>query len=362
MNSVKKPSILFATRAIESPPREGGFVLLTDISKDIQRSGNLTPSFFSCSDDLQAVETEKVFSRPGWGFLIKMQFMYGLYTRSHKYDIVHTAHIPTSFNTALLRFVTRKARRSGTKFVQTITGLPNTDATRDELSKLLWGDYIVCQSDSVMAKIDQTRVDSKLVVPWPSSNRIKYSAKRRAATRKKHFRNKSSVVVFPGEFDRLGVDKSFSECIVHFLSNSKDSLIVLACRFDKLHTGRYLQEKFPGSVVSLGNTGSIVEMLESADLTIYPAQTMNSKFQPPLVITESLTLGTKTLVSEHIGINAKASSLLEKASKGTDWVGFADHMVRALNDKPASRSANNAKYSELVKSYEKVYEHVLRSK
>jgi glycosyltransferase involved in cell wall biosynthesis len=355
----QKTSVLFASRAIESPPQEGGFVILTDLAKALADDDNIAPSVFSATNHkIENIGTERVFSKSGWNSRVRAEFAHGLFRKAHKFDVVHTAHIPTKQNVLLMRAATKRARRSGTRFVQTITGLPKVGMGLKELKMLLWGDHIVCQSQSVYNKVAQLRSTEtvSLIVPWPSNNRISYDEKRRAKTRQKLFPGIEKVVVFPGEFDRLGVDTSFAECLKVFFEHSKNSIVVLACRFDEMGTGKKLVEQFPGKVISLGTTTQIIPLLEAADLVIYPVKKMHSKFQPPLVLMEALQLGTPVLVSTLIDLPTSTSSLLYSHNLGTGWIDFGVKLAQSVNT-PIKRksSSDDRSFNAIVKTYYNIY-------
>lgn len=351
----RKISVLFASRAVESPPQEGGFVLLIDLAKKFTDGSRIAPATFSCTDSVTDVATEKVFTRPGWSPLVRIEFLLGLLRKAHKYDIVHTAHIPTPQNSRLIRMATRRARRKGTRFIQTVTGLPNVDMSSEELDKLLWGDYVVCQSPKVLDKVRQVRDSSSLITPWPADNRVQYNPQRRASTRKTLFPETENIVVFPGEFDRLGVDSSFAECVRVFLQYTKNSVVVLACRFDKLGTGKIIKQQFPDKVVSVGETAQIIPLLEAADLTIYPAKKMNSKFQPPLVITESLQLGTPVLVSTAIDFDKSMPDRLQTQDLVKGWAAFGKKMARIINQSHKRQVSGSTTFADMANAYRNIY-------
>lgn len=359
----EKLKALLATRAIESPPQEGGYVLLSDLAKDLANDSRITTAMFSATKNkLTYTASERVFTKPGWDSRIRLEFMLGLFKKAHKYDLVHTAHIPTSLNSVLMRLATSRARRAGTKFVQTVTGLPRTDIRIRELNKLLWGDFIVCQSQSVFDKVSQLHKPTALITPWPSYERIAYDETRRETMRDKHFPGVDNIVVFPGEFDRLGVDSSFSDCLQAFLQNTKNSVVVLACRFDRSGTGSLLASKFPKQVLSVGTTEEIIPLLEAADLTIYPVKKMDSKFQPPLVLIESLQLGTPILASTKVDIDRSVSDLVHLQNPDKGWRAFGLEMARIINMPKKQRTGLDASpFKRMVSAYRKIYLEATKS-
>ncbi len=353
---MSKIKTLFATRAIESPPREGGFVLLSDIAGSIVEDAAIEPFFFSATKQSKSkIGIEKVFSKPGWSKKTRLEFILGLRKSAHKYSVVHTAHIPTRQNVRLIKLATRQARRKGTKFVQTITGLPKLDISSQELNKLLWGDYIVCQSKTIFNQVRTLRDSASLISPWRPSSVVRYDDKHRAALKGKFYPDSKSIVVFPGEFDRLGVDKSFAECLKIFLEETTDSIVVLACRFDKKGTGKALADKFPGRVISLGETKQIMPLLEAADLVIYPTRKMDSKFQPPLVLVEAVQLGTPVLVSHMLDFSPSV-----QANVSNNWDDFANKMVDLINRKIERPLVREDEFENMVKTYKTIYQNLAK--
>ena len=103
------PKILLASYAIESPPQEGGQVLLSDIFSSIVDDKTFDASVFSSTGKNK--NFEKVYWQPGYGRVSKIQFPLGLLRKSHNYHIVHTAHIPTPRNVKIIKDLTFIGRR-----------------------------------------------------------------------------------------------------------------------------------------------------------------------------------------------------------------------------------------------------------
>ncbi len=358
-----KIRLLLASRAFESPPREGGFVLLSDLANVLTDDSAINPAVFTATKyPIPGIGTEKVFSGLGWNLRLRYEFILGVYRKANKYNVVHTAHIPTSQNVKLLKAATKKAKRSGTVFVQTVTGLPEVSISNEQLANLLWGDWIVCQSPSVYRQVKQLRDSVSLITPWPADKRIAYDEKRRADTRRTLFKEAEKVVLFPGEFERLGVDASFSECLKIFLENTKNALVVLACRFDKEGTGEAIAKEFPGRVITLGETDQIISLLEAADLTIYPVKKMDSKFQPPLILTESLQLSTPILISSVIDLDESTSDLITSQDITKGWAAFGLKMAELVNNqKIRSKPQKNSPFNNMVKDYRQIYTDVVKT-
>ena len=353
-----KKRLLFASRAYESPPQEGGFVLLSDIARAIRIDNCDVAAFSTKQEQLDNLHLEKAFSKPGWSKLSRFEFALGLRRYAHHYDVVHTAHIPTKQNVRLLRLAIRRARRGRkTTFIQTITGLPHvTDA---KLIELLWGDILVCQSPTNYQRIRSlTDKPVSLVVPWPSPKRVSPDSTRRLNTRKQYLDGQQKLVVFPGEFQRMGVDSEFSQALQVVLDHHPDCKIILACRFDTAGIGDSISQKFSGHVISIGKSDKIIELLEAADLVIFPTRKMEQKFHPPLIITEALSVGTPTLVSDLVDIDPSTSPLLTKSS-ATDWRQFGEDMSKSLSNIAHNPSASKKNFQNMVTAYHDIYTQAL---
>ena len=358
---MKALNILFASRSIESPATEGGFVLLKDIASEICNDPAFDVAMLSSSrESVNNIRPEKVFSKNGWSKQSQMQFPYGVWKKSRQYNIVHTAHIPTLKNAYILKRTTKKAQASGTKFLQTITGMPKI--ADNKIDSLLWGDHIVAQSPEIYRRITkQTYRPVSMITPWPSPSRIEIDDRRIKTERAKLLDNKEQkLIVFPGEFRRLGVTEEFSACIDKILARSPNTKIVLACRFDKDGIGTRLAEKYPKKVISVAETTNILDLLNMADLVIYPAKTTQSKFQPPLVIMEALSMGTPVIVSSNLDIETDCHRLLANTNIGKAWTTFSNEINEQLLAKKGGEKYQKNEFYSMIDEYKSVYSHIMK--
>lgn len=353
----EKKKVLFATRALESPPAEGGFLLLLDIAKSFVGDESIEPTVFSAlQNSNEGLNTKKVFTKTGWSAKAKYQFLVSLLLESRHYDVVHTAHVPTKKNVLWLKYISKRARHiSSVKFVQTITALPQ-EVDSNDINAFLWGDYIVCQSQSAYNKVKSVRENVSLIIPWPSPSRIALNEQRYHNTRDKLLTQHKKLVVFPGEFKRLGIGSDFMACIQKFISEQPNVLLVLACRFDHDNIGRTLADQFPENVLSLGETDTIISLLEAADLVIFPARNMDGKFQPPLVIMESLQLGTPVLASNIVDVEGSLPKYIDFCS-ANNWESFAQKMSEMLESTPSMNRSfqKNSYYKNMITNYKHIY-------
>lgn len=362
----KKINVLLATRAIESGPFEGGFVVLSDLAKELSSHNLFETSMFAVSrGSTNKIKHIPVFSDTGWNSRIRVEFLIGLLRNAHKFDIVHTAHIPTSTNTLLIRLATYFARRHGTRFIQTVTGLPKLDLDSRQMKKLLWGDVIICQTRTVASKIKSAGKKAILVTPRPSPQRLLKANSNTSNKKNELFSGRKKVILFPGEFERLGVDASFAECIARFFKDSreKSTAFVLACRFDEFKTGEKLESQFPDSVINLGHTNRILDIIKASDLIIYPVKKMDSKFSPPLVLMEALGAGKKVLTTELIEFETDKDDDIIVVPTETGWQAIGELLAKTLLSAETKYrpESNEKKFATMCTAYEAVYSEVMKA-
>lgn len=324
--------VLFASRPVESTEAEGGLQLQRDLAPALA-SEDMATSILGTGRRWSSVPAIPVYSEARWDRKRRVEFVRGLLHHQVSFDVVHTAHLPTPVNARLLRAVSKRGRRAGVRYVQTVTALPKPNGS---LAPYLWGDVVVCQSIGARDAIQAVGSDARLITPWPSPSRVGHDAARRDATRADRYDRWDRVVTFPGEFRRLGVGSDFERAIARVVERSPDSVVVLACRYDREGVGDRLAAQFPRNVVSLGPVdGGIIELLEASDLVIYPARSMDLKFQPPMALLESLVLGTPVLASDLVELPSVAGSRAYSIPFGSDWADFGDRVTALLDDLPA---------------------------
>lgn len=336
MTEATRRRVLFATRPINQREPEGGLQLQRDLVDQISREGSLSPAVFatkfSATHDSETMVP--IYSDDHWNRQRRLEFLAGTWKHHSNFDILHSAHVPTVANSLALTAIARRHRAAGNASVQTITALPQRERVT---TAFLWGDTVVCQSKTALDRVLDAGANATLITPWPNPKRISYDEVRRQATRLERFANWDDIVLFPGEFDRLGVDRGFDQTIGRLLKRRPGTLVILACRFDTEGIGRWLEDRYPGKVLSLGLLrGGMTELLEAADLVIFPARRMTGKFQPPLVLLESLALGTPVYATEVVEMPEDSRMLVQLAPVSLPWVEHGDLIADVL-DRAADR-------------------------
>ena len=296
--------VLFASRAFESAHIEGGFLLLRDIAARSGDDAALDGAFLS-TQQVGArtadggVELLPAFSRGGWGIRSAMEFARAVSRQAPAFDIVHTAHVPTSINARVLSRIRRKARAQGTKFVQTVTALP----ARHRLSpRLLWADAVVCLNDELAATASTLHDNVTVIPPMPSPTRL---ANRPAIPAELATQlDGRKVVSIAVDLVRLAADFDLEAVCRSLLHSRDDVAVVVACRFGEdeyaMRELAALLEAWPERMFVLGEIDYMLSLLAASSVLLYPVGNMQKKFNPPLVVLEALNLGARVVASESV--------------------------------------------------------------
>lgn len=350
--------VLFATRAYESRPVEGGFVFLRDLARGMRDISDVRPWFLSTRHGDREGEIGLVggLRAAEWTFGSRISFVRGLAAYHAHFDVIHTAHAPTGLNAPFFRLLRSVGRASDTRFVQTITALPRGRSLPGGL--LCWGDRTVCQTREHRDRLGDLDDPVRCITPWPAPDRVALDRERRNETRRRRFSRYDRIVVFPGEFRRLGLDVGFRECILAMLRHRPDTCVVLACRHDSDGIGSEIHRSLPDGIAQrvfvVGEIPWILRLLEAADLVIYPARTMSGKFQPPLVLLETLTLGVPVLVSAQIALPDSAGSDLTFVEPTRSWRRFGRRARHLLEHRPTGPRPVN-RFPETIRAYRRCF-------
>ena len=357
--------VLLASRAIESPGVEGGFQLLADLAKWFDKSDQVSPVTFCAARRSGDAGALRAFRRPGWNRARQVEFALALARYAGRFPIVHTAHVPTRDNSRVMRGLATRPRARGTRFVQTVTALPNVGD--DELRELLWGDHVVCQSERALSRVQALGIEATLIQPWPSPDRLASTYSRAGMVRTALSATSRPLVVFPGEFDRLGVGLDLLPMIDELIARTPDVLVVLACRNDRTGIGVHLAEVRPGHIVNVGQVTWILDLLKAADVVIFPAATMHGKFQPPLVLMEALQLGTPVVAAEPVERISGVEGFAQAPwPEGGGPSRFADLIHRSLGASEGRRQRTveellTGQFALSAEQYSRVYRQVFRA-
>lgn len=351
--------ILYASRAYESPPNEGGFILLRDLAESIGKLKNMQCSFFSLHGDFDSTPRKiKLYKKCGWSRENSLRFLMGLTANQHHFDIIHVAHMPTLTNSVIMRRISDTGRKKGVKYVQTVTALPGHPAN-SALRQFLWGDRIVCLNPMIKEHLQKVRSDITQLPAIPSPERIEISSNQPA----NHILpgNMRCIAIpfhfmhLPDRFDILGL-------VTQILRRHRDVYILLPYRLTEAGKAYSLQKSLPIDLRArffvLDAQNNVLAFLKRAELVIYPVSAAPRKFNPPLILLEAVTMGCKlvTSASMHLPPFIADNSVRQLSDHNIGiWMDTIDEMLVSVSRQTAP---THKAYKSYISKYLDIYNNI----
>lgn len=359
--SDKPLGILFASRAFESPHIEGGFLLLRDLALSAGSDDGIEASCFStgAAQVTNNLELLPVYSRHGWGLRQSLQFMTSLSAAANRFDIVHTAHVPTPTNTCVLRYIRNKASGAGTKFVQTVTALPASELIR---SRSFWGDAIVCLNEQVAAVARAHHDNVSVIPPVPSPERLKQhqalpgDLEERMGDRK--------IVCIAVDLGRLADGFDLAAVCDTLLRTRDDAAVVMACRFGEERLAERqlatLSSQYSDRLIVLGQVDYMLGLLKRSSVLFYPIDDIDKKFNPPMIVLESVMLGTRVVTSASVDVRSILGDTDCHGLRSSDigeWVDALQESLDSAQDETCPLVGFDDVYLEYLSIYRDLRKH-----
>jgi len=258
-----------------------------------------------------------IYHGSSWTTLQKTKLVLKLFLllkRTRGINIVHFLFAPTPFNTRVLKSLVKSFP---VKVIQTIASVPKN--AKDKIASALFADKLIVYSEYAKNNLVGTRNFSsphkgKISIIPPFIDFSEFSIpgqEERNALRKKWKVGKGEkVILYPGEYSRLGATDNLFEGFVRIKKKLPEAKLFMACRLKKKEDQK-IERKFKkdisiaglsSSVNFLGKVKNIRKLYAVSDLTVFPAnfmegKSLEGKFDFPFVLLESLACGTPILTS-----------------------------------------------------------------
>ncbi|MDD5083456.1 MAG: glycosyltransferase family 4 protein [Candidatus Moranbacteria bacterium] len=335
--SIKK--ILLATRPLTPPWDEASKNFAYFLAKSI-KDPELQMNILTTSTPLDGlgdnVVSHPIFplydaSRAGHSFSQKVILSKYLFTESHRYDIVHYLFTPTALNSALIRNFTYRRPKT----VQTIATLREDLYGPKDWKKMLFADRIVTYSDYSKRKLEANGFTGIERI-YPGIDLDLYAPKPKNEEALKHFdlTREDVVVMYPGEYVRLGATDMLVEMLITYLKSqssdchpelvegssqietdssttvgmtrAKTITFIFGCRIKN-----EADQKKKDEVVAKLTQAGIIDcvrftdtwkdmptLYNLSDIVIFPVENMRGKFDIPLAIIEAYACGKPVILSD----------------------------------------------------------------
>lgn len=243
--------------------------------------------------------------RAGFPLGQKVRLPLYLSVNAQEYDVVHYLFTPTKLNTFLLRNFVYHAPKT----IQTIATLREDILSPEDWKRLFYADRLVVYSDYSKAKLEAAGFTGvERIYPGIDLGLFRPASKDPEALRALDLTPDDLVVMFPGEYARLGATDMLADMLYRHLPDTPNNLkFVFACRVKDAadeKKKREVQKK-----LHLAGVGHRVRFTDSwklpmpamyglADVVVFPVGNMRGKFDIPLVILEAYACGRPVILSD----------------------------------------------------------------
>lgn len=301
---IKEPEILLVTRPLTPPWDEASknfaFTLANEI-EDYKFHILVGDKSLKLPD---RIRQHHIYKGASWNSSIQKARLVlklsRILKRNPNINIVHFLFAPTPFNTRVLKGI---VKRFPVKVIQTIACFPQSK--KDKINSLLFADKIITYSKHTYSHIDKEHKET--IFPYINFEDWKPLSKedRKKLRNKWKVNDKDKILLYPGEFTRLGAMEILWDGFLKIKKNIPNARLWIACRIktkqdaieEKRFISKVIKSGYSDSVKFLGKVNNIHELYSVSDLIVFPVSSMEGKFDFPFVLIESLACGTPILTS-----------------------------------------------------------------
>lgn len=299
-------NVLLATRPIVPPWDEASKNFAYFLAKSVTGS-ELT--VLTTGEKLaglpETVSQEPLFASAQLSFGAKLKLLRYFFNHRGDFDVTHYLFTPAKRNAFLLKNLVHPTRG---KTVQTVATLRDDLYDPDELKSLLFADAIVVYTDRSRKRLEELGFTNvRRIYPGIDLSLYKPAEKDQALLEEFRFSKDDFIVIYPGEYSRLGATDLLVESLMHHFNRHPDSNLrfVFACRVKnnddakkKAEVVKALDEADLLPKVAFSDTVFDMPALYNiADVVAFPVGNMHGKFDVPLVIIEAYACGKPVILS-----------------------------------------------------------------
>lgn len=367
-----KPSVLLVSRPIAPPWDEASKNFALNLAQKLRswRVGILVNE--QIPEVLRSVEQVPIYSKPTLDWVQRARLLF-LRHAQKQFDIVHYLFTPTRLNSFMFRVIipARASRR-----IQTVATIRDIDAKSSNLRKLLFADQIVTYSEYSKRKLEALGLSHvTCIYPGIRLDKFKPSVPDRKLAQGLGIQPSDFVVMYPGEYVRLGATDMLVASIPELLKHIPNLKFVFACRI-KNTADTHKKQQVLDQLASQGLTNHVVftdtiedmpALYNLADIIVFPVGNMEGKFDVPLAVIEAMACAKPVIVSDLpvlAEFTSAENALIVSANdrvQFTEKVGILaeNHELRGtLGQKARQYAATHYDIRKIAKRYGELYEAV----
>lgn len=346
--------ILLVTRPICPPWDEASKNFAYYLSKHIKDSEIHILTNGMLPDMPQNVIQENVYVSGHFNLSQKIKLFKFLRKNRNNFDIVHYLFTPTKLNS----FLIKTFARSKAKTIQTVATLREDLYSNKDLKKMLFAGLIITYSDYSKNKLEKLGfVNATRIYPGINLDLYSPAPKNPKLMKKFGFLDDDFVINFAGEYTRLNAIDDVIEAFIEASMEASNMKLSLAVRIKnekdaqkKKEVIEKLKQNGVFEKVSFQDDGSyqMQDIFNLCNVSLFPVQNMNGKFDIPLVVVEAMSCEKPVIVSNI--------PILREFANEQNSVTIEAGNVKQLSEKILDIYKNKQKYVEIGKNARKFVE------
>lgn len=252
------------------------------------------------------VHQEEIFPSGSFDVKAKIALFRSLRRFRKRFDITHYLFTPTRENTGIIRWFAKPTKG---RTLQTVATLRDDLYSAKTLRTILFADHLVTYTDTAKQKLERlgftnvTRIypgiDLERYAPQPKNTRLFTQL---------GFTEEHCIVIYPGEYVRLGATDMLTEAFLDFFTKHPETDIrfVFACRVKNESDAnkkaaverRFAEARLLDYVAFSDTITDMPGLYNTADIVIFPVENLRGKFDVPLIIIEAYACGKPVILSD----------------------------------------------------------------
>ena len=252
------------------------------------------------------VTQEPIFSSSQFSFGAKLRLIRYFFDHRGDFDITHYLFTPAKRNTFILKNLTHPTKG---KTIQTVATLRSDLYSEKDLKDLLFADKIIVYTDRSKKRLEHLGftnveriypgIDLDLYAPMPKDPVL---------LEEFHFSERDFIVMYNGEYVRLGATDLLVESLMHHFNTYPDSNLrfIFGCRIkndaDRKKKQEVMQALDAADLLpKIAFTDTVYDMpalYNLADVIVFPVTDMKGKFDVPLAIIEPYACEKSVILSD----------------------------------------------------------------
>jgi phosphatidylinositol alpha-1,6-mannosyltransferase len=235
-----------------------------------------------------------------------LQALFYLITVNKEIDLFHFFFTPNPKTSTVLKHLTKFKNKPS---IQTVMSSPKDYG---DIGNLLFADKIVVLSDHNKNKLEENGIDNVVkIYPGLDLKEIDDYNPYSIEFRKENQLEKNYLVLFAGDYEFSGANKTIMESISPVASKYPDVKFIFACR-SKTEEAQKVEAELRQYAVDLGidkyvmfigTADDMLKVIRSIDICLFPVTSLYAKMDIPLVLLECMAYAKPVIITDMSPLN-----------------------------------------------------------